>query len=75
MYIGVLVSLRAKKVGVKTFISIKKGSPKENAIKLKDDWYTSPTPNSPLKKIVLIRSTEQKASPINDGIPINKTNW
>jgi hypothetical protein len=32
MYIGVFVSLRAKKVGVKTFISIKKGSPKENAI-------------------------------------------
>ena len=46
--IGVLVSFLEKKAGVNTFINIKKGSPKENAIKLYDDLITSIFVKAPL---------------------------
>ena len=73
-YIGVFESFLAKNAGVKTFISMKNGKPIENAIKLNDDCWTSYDENSPLRKIVLIKSTEHKYKPIKDGNPMNKTN-
>ena len=53
---------------------MKKGNPSEKAIRLYEDLLTSIILNSPLKKIVLIRSSAQKNNPINDGRPINRTN-
>ena len=53
---------------------MKNGKPIENAIKLNDDCCTSYDENSPLKKIVLIKSAEHKYKPIKDGNPMNITN-